>query len=169
MSDLPAQSILCPILIGRDLGVAALSRLLDQVHTGHGQIALISGEAGIGKSRLLAELSAQASQQGFLILVGRCFETDRAFPYAPVADLLRTYQSRQAAAGEGCGRPGLEALFPELAVESAAPPANVGVAAEQEKRRIFQRVVDFLHQQTNQPATGQAQRQPLLVIFEDLP
>jgi predicted ATP-dependent serine protease len=55
MPDPLPQSILCPILIGRDAQVAALARLLDQARAGHGQIALISGEAGIGKSRLVAE------------------------------------------------------------------------------------------------------------------
>jgi predicted ATPase len=51
------QSILCPILIGRDAQIEALTRLLALVRSGQGQIALISGEAGIGKSRLVAAVA----------------------------------------------------------------------------------------------------------------
>jgi predicted ATPase len=96
MPDPLTQSILCPILIGRDAQVAALTRLLAQARAGQGQIALISGEAGIGKSRLVAEIDAQARRQGCTLLQERCFETDRTFPYAPFVDLLRTYVAHQS-------------------------------------------------------------------------
>jgi len=90
MADPFTQSILCPVLIGRDPQVAALTHLLDQARAGQGQIVLISGEAGIGKSRLVNETSAQAMQQGFRIWKGDCFETDRTLPYALLFDLLHS-------------------------------------------------------------------------------
>ena len=72
MPDPIPQPILCPVLIGRDAQVAALSRLLDQARNGHGQFALISGEAGIGKSRLVAEVRRLAQAAGATIWQGRC-------------------------------------------------------------------------------------------------
>ncbi len=54
MTALLAQPIICPILIGRAAQLATLDRLVADVHTGAGRTALISGEAGVGKSRLMA-------------------------------------------------------------------------------------------------------------------
>jgi DNA-binding CsgD family transcriptional regulator len=60
-------------------------------------MALLSGEAGIGKSRLVAAIKAQAEEAGFLILQGRCFETDQTLPYAPLLDLMRGLETTPAA------------------------------------------------------------------------
>mgnify|MGYP002624614036 CR=1 FL=1 len=49
-------TVICPILIGRDAEVGSLDALLDQARLGQGQVVLICGEAGIGKSRLCAQL-----------------------------------------------------------------------------------------------------------------
>ncbi len=88
-----SKPIVCPILIGRAADLTALHVLIDQAKRGEGQVALISGEAGIGKSRLVAEVKTYAASQGFLLLQGNCFQADRAFPYAPFLDLLRSYFS----------------------------------------------------------------------------
>jgi len=82
-----AQPIVCPILIGRDAHLATLDRLIAEVHAGAGRTALITGEAGVGKSRLVAQASERfltgAKPQTPLALAGRCFEPDRVLPYAP--------------------------------------------------------------------------------------
>jgi DNA-binding NtrC family response regulator len=49
------KPIVCPVLIGRATDLIALQVLIDQTKQSEGQVALISGEAGIGKSRLVAE------------------------------------------------------------------------------------------------------------------
>jgi len=59
-------------LVGRDEELALLHRRWEQAKEGEGQVVLLSGEAGIGKSRLVAEVQARAVQQGFVILQGRC-------------------------------------------------------------------------------------------------
>jgi predicted ATPase len=56
--------------------------------TGRGQGVLVSGEAGIGKSRLIAEVQVRAHQSGGRVLHGHCFEPDRTLPCAPLQDLL---------------------------------------------------------------------------------
>src|SRR5215813_11831362 len=88
MSITSNQPIRSPVLIGRERELATFQSLIDQVKQGRGQVLLLSGEAGIGKSRLLAEGKKQASPQGFLVLQGTCFPPDRSSPYAPLLDLL---------------------------------------------------------------------------------
>src|SRR5260370_29567490 len=82
------KPIVCPVLIGRAADLTALYVLVDQAKRGEGQVALISGEAGIGKSRLVAEAKAYAASQGFIPLQGNSFQTHTAFPYAPFLDLF---------------------------------------------------------------------------------
>src|SRR5438093_11114250 len=82
--------IICPITIGRISERDALSDLIVRTRSGQGQVALVSGEAGIGKSRLVAEVKAKAASEDFLLLQGTCFQMDSSYPYAPLLDLLRT-------------------------------------------------------------------------------
>ena len=64
----------CPILIGRTTDLANLHQLIDQVKAGRGQVALLSGGAGIGKSRLVTEVKTDASSHDFWLLLshGSC-------------------------------------------------------------------------------------------------
>src|SRR5579863_105356 len=161
------KPIVCPVLIGRAADLTALYVLVDQAKRGEGQVALINGEAGIGKSRLVAEAKAYAASQGFFSLQGNCFQTDSAFPYAPFRDLLRSYFSGSSLvkghhnlapfAQVLCHfLPDVIPLNPEsthLVVSSAADP-------QQEKRRLFSLLLHFFTQQST--------HQPLLFIVEDL-
>jgi predicted ATPase len=90
MNAYPEQSVVCPIMVGRDLPAQALLRLSERVRSGQGQIALVSGEAGIGKSRLVRELRTQIQASTTTILQDNCFETDQTLPYSAIRDLLRT-------------------------------------------------------------------------------
>jgi predicted ATPase len=90
------KPVVCPVLIGRSGDLAALLTLIDQAKQGVGQIALISGEVGIGKSRLIAEGKTYALAQGFRLLQGKCFQGDTSCPYAPLFDLLRTHFAGQS-------------------------------------------------------------------------
>ena len=56
---------------------------------GHGQVVAVIGEAGIGKSRLLAEVAAETVARGGRVLVGRCYEAEQVLPFAPWVDALR--------------------------------------------------------------------------------
>lgn len=87
------QSVICPDFIGRTHHLGTLRRLLERVGNGGGapRAALIAGEAGIGKSRLVAQVKHIAASENWLILHGNCFEPDRTLPYAPLLDLLRVF------------------------------------------------------------------------------
>src|SRR5574340_881815 len=89
------KPIVSPVLIGRSDDLAALQTLIDQAKRGMGQVALVSGEAGVGKSRLIAEGKAYALAQGFKLLQGNCFPGNTSCPYAPLLDLLRTHFAGQ--------------------------------------------------------------------------
>ncbi|HEY6407947.1 MAG TPA: AAA family ATPase [Ktedonobacteraceae bacterium] len=88
MATLFDTSVVCPVLIGRTAYLASFERVVDQVGNGQRQTVLVSGEAGIGKSRLVAEARARIGQEQACFLQGACFEQDRSLPFAPLLDLL---------------------------------------------------------------------------------
>src|SRR3972149_2510982 len=75
-------------LVGRVEQLRRLVERLDGIRTGPTGMVLISGEPGIGKSRVLNELVAAARARGFEVLLGRCNERNLAIPYLPVAEAL---------------------------------------------------------------------------------
>ena len=77
-------------LIGRDDELAALTGLLERAESGRPQFAVLVGDAGIGKTRLVAELSTVAQRRGFLVLSGRCSSDEGAPPLWPWVSVLRT-------------------------------------------------------------------------------
>ena len=79
-------------LVGRDSEFQLISTLLDTVALDRqvGARALtISGEMGVGKSRLLAEMCVEARARGFRVLEGRAYESGAMFPYLPFIEALR--------------------------------------------------------------------------------
>jgi DNA-binding SARP family transcriptional activator len=74
-------------LIGRERELARLQELLTAAASGHGQMVSLTGEAGVGKSRLVAEL--KAGERLPLWLEGRCLEWNMPTPYSLFRDLLR--------------------------------------------------------------------------------
>jgi len=76
-------------LVGRDGALRRLERAYARVRMGHGGVVLISGEAGIGKSRLMRDFATRLQGQA-LILVGVGMASERALPYQPIAQALRS-------------------------------------------------------------------------------
>lgn len=158
---------ICPTLVGRQFDLTALHMLMDRKSSGQGQAILISGEAGIGKSRLVAEAKTSAVQRGFLILEGHCFQTDSSFPYAPLLDLFRSYFSQYTPTSLADNMHSfvstLSRLLPELALlfpNLATFPPPLSVDPEEEKRRLFAAMTHFL--------TEQAAQHPVLLVVEDV-
>jgi DNA-binding CsgD family transcriptional regulator/predicted negative regulator of RcsB-dependent stress response len=161
------KPIVCPVLIGRAADLTALHALIDQAKQGMGQVALVSGEAGIGKSRLVAEGKTYALAQGFRLLQGICFPGDTSCPYAPLLDLLRTHfagQSRTEIATElGPFAREFAQLIPDLVhmlPETAPLPPLPPLEPEQEKRRLFEALTRWF--------TGVGTKQPVLLVIEDV-
>lgn len=80
-------------LVGRDREREILRDLLDGVLAGNGSLALISGEAGIGKTALAEEALRHAEHQGALILTGGCYHLTTTPPPRTLFELLRNYPS----------------------------------------------------------------------------
>lgn len=78
-------------LIGRERELHTFETALDAARGGIGCCILLTGEAGIGKSRLIEELRHWAISEKFTILEGDCFEQEASFPYAPWIDALRAF------------------------------------------------------------------------------
>jgi predicted ATPase len=76
-------------LLGRDADLQLLDRVLTRAAAGTGSVVLISGEAGIGKTRLCQELSRCHRDRGGRVLLGRAFPEEAAISFGAVADALR--------------------------------------------------------------------------------
>src|SRR5690349_13533756 len=77
-------------MVGRDRELARLDDALSRAADGHGRTIVIGGEAGIGKTRLVTALEANARQQGFTVLNGACLPAaGGAVPFAPYVEWLR--------------------------------------------------------------------------------
>ncbi|MCA9878061.1 MAG: AAA family ATPase, partial [Thermomicrobiales bacterium] len=77
-------------LYGRQEDTAALHAAWRAACSGFGGLALVAGEAGIGKTSLVDGLTASARQDGAVVLTGHCYDLDSGSPYAPWAEVLRT-------------------------------------------------------------------------------
>ncbi|HVI84058.1 MAG TPA: adenylate/guanylate cyclase domain-containing protein, partial [bacterium] len=77
--------------VGRAGELQQLAQVLDRAAAGHGQIAAIVGEAGVGKSRLLWEFMRSHRTHGWLILESGSVSYGKATPYLPVIELLKSY------------------------------------------------------------------------------
>lgn len=78
-------------LIGRDKEFEVLKKLLIQTSESEGQTVFIAGEAGIGKSRLVAELEKYARNKKITMLSGRCTFKQGVQPYQPFVEAIKNY------------------------------------------------------------------------------
>lgn len=158
------HDVVCPTLVGREPEVGAVRALLERGRNGSGEVALIVGEAGVGKSRLLRAMMDEARAQGFLLMRGQSFEADASIPYAPLLDLVRLFtESASPALVAHILEPAaaeLVAAFPEL--KSVLPEVAPAVSSdpESDKRRLFHAIA--------RTVSGLAQTQPVFIAFEDV-
>jgi tetratricopeptide (TPR) repeat protein len=150
--------------VGRDNEYGQSIGLIARLTAGTGQVLLIEGEAGIGKSRLLHELAKYARQRELPLLVTNCYEIERAIAYQPVIDL-----ATQACMNASEDR--LRKIPPTLLAEIAAlvPAMSVRLAnlqllsadyPEARQARLFQALLQLF--------TALAQDRQLIVMIDDL-
>lgn len=143
-------------LVGREAEMAELRHALNAAGHGRGGVALIQGEAGIGKSRLVEAVVAAALEEGSHVLLGRAYESEQVLPFSPWVDALRTGRIVPDSVGDlnENWRSELARLFPELRSGNQEPTAG------EDYVRLFEalsRLVQYL-------ASGR----PLLIVLEDL-
>jgi len=158
-----SSSQVCPVLVDREVELAALDSLLGEASAGRSRLAVLAGEAGAGKSRLVREVVPHATARGFQLLAGGCLERDRDYPFAPVVDALRQRLMATPTAPHailGPQREVLAELLPELRTHAAPSGPEPPLPPEHGKRRLFEAIAALL--------ARLADRQPLLVVLEDL-
>ncbi len=121
-------------LVGRDAEFARLRALLDDAASGQAVVALVGGDAGVGKTRLVTEVTRLAAARGFTVLSGRCAELGESVPYPPMADALRgatrTPPAAPGLADALASRPLLGRLLPESGTASGDRPERERPARE---------------------------------------
>ena len=164
MIGLMSRRISSPVIVGRDDELALLRATVARGATGHPETILISGEAGVGKSRLVGQLAAEADELGVRVVVGGCLAlVDAPLPYAPVAaaiDALLRDTDDSTLVGLTAGITGdLARLSPDVGARLgevepvAVPEAMIPGRVFDAVRTLFGRV---------------ANARPLIVAFEDL-
>ncbi|MEV0738832.1 AAA family ATPase [Streptomyces sp. NPDC050549] len=84
-----SQSVAAAPLIGRDEEVARLAGVLERARAGTAGAVLIAGDAGVGKTRVLDEVAARATDVGMTVLTGHCVDLgDVGLPYLPFTEIL---------------------------------------------------------------------------------
>ncbi|MBK7829059.1 ABC transporter substrate-binding protein [Nannocystis sp.] len=159
-------------LIGRQHELADLQQRLNRMLTGEGHFVVLGGDAGVGKTRLVAELESLASARGLTVLHGQLAEQDGPSPYYGLCEVLVDF-FRQRETGGGplpeladvAGD--LIACFPTLgeieALRAAAgelPHAATTARASDNRAQLFEALARVFVRLTS---VG-----PLLLVFEDL-
>jgi pilus assembly protein CpaF len=149
--------------VGREQERLDIRMLLDRAVTGSGGMLFITGNPGIGASRLAAEVAVEAASKGWLVLSGRCIEQDGA-PYAPFREVLATAvaggTSKSLQEAAGTNGPLLAQLVPSLRQKVRGMPPQSEVGADKLREQLFRAIFDFL-------SDVQAKR-PLLIVLDDL-
>jgi len=149
--------------VGRERELSELRDGLADATSGRGRLGgvfLISGEPGIGKTRLADELAVEAASRGMRVVWGRCWEGGGAPAYLPWVDVLRSLILHEPRNRErhSALAPEIAQLIPELSPETASP--RLQSDPEQARFRLFDAVATLLKQL--------ARSVPLLIILDDL-
>ena len=137
--------VLSPVLVGRQDELSELEDALLSVNRGDGRYVLLSGEAGIGKTRLATELSKRARKLGCDVLWGSCSDAELVLPFLPFVEAVGNHLGERDPAVVrtelGPAAEELAQLFPQLATGPSTAPAGDPAQA---KLRLFESVVTLL-------------------------
>ena len=156
-----AASFVAPF-VGHAHAMERLRHALESALAGHGRVALLVGEPGIGKTRTAEELVAEARRRGALAPLGRAYEGEGAPAFWPWVQILRACAAQNSAAHMGA-RAEVRVLSELIGALDGGADAGSGanaVEAEHARFRLFDSVAGSLKRL--------AQRQPLVLVFDDL-
>jgi class 3 adenylate cyclase len=164
------------VFLGREAELSRLQDLAAALGNGHGHVVVVSGEAGMGKSRLMATWRQQLADQAVWV-EGRAFHHTTTLPYGPFLDLLRRVvgikdedaeaQARarftraiQTWEGAGPDAPALLALLLGLALQEEERRFLDSLADDRIRRRLRDALTAFL--------LHLGQDQPMVLVLEDM-
>jgi tetratricopeptide (TPR) repeat protein len=135
-------------LIGRGNELNELRELWNRARTGQSHLTLLSGEPGVGKTRLANEVLVYARLSGAMILQGGCYEYEATTPYLPLVEALREWVHAQSPdeLREHLGSTANELmkLAPEIEDKLGPLAPNPALSPNEERLRLFDNVARFL-------------------------
>ncbi len=160
--------------VGREAEMRQLAVPLERAGRGRGQAVSVSGEPGVGKSRLIYELLHSPAVSGWLVLEARAQSYGRASPYLPIIDLLKGYFAVNArdfgpSIREKVTR---RILALEATLDDVLPPI-LDLLGALDQDHAFHALEPVQHRQLTYQAVirlllNESRRQPLILLFEDL-
>jgi DNA-binding winged helix-turn-helix (wHTH) protein len=165
-SAAPAQPLSArSAFIGREREMELLRAGLTNATAGHGGLLLISGQPGIGKTRLVRELGALAQADGIEVLAGHCSEHDEAIPYLPFVEILESLVERASGADHlrtllGEEGPELARLLPKVKRILPDLPRGLELPPREARHHLLNSFCDFV--------ARIAREQAALLMVEDL-
>jgi class 3 adenylate cyclase len=150
--------------VGRSEQLKRLSAKLEEACNGHGSIAMLQGEPGIGKTRTIAEFSDLAVQRGALVLHGSCYDGEWQPPYGPFAEAIANYARHGApaelAAVLGNNAATLARIVPGLRERVGGLSEPAPLDKDEERFRLLDAVSQFL--------IALSRKAPLVLVLDDL-
>ena len=150
--------------VGRERELRELRTGVGQAFGGRGCLFLISGEPGIGKSRLVEQLAREARLRGAAVLLGRCWEAGGAPAYWPWVQALRAHvrgndlEALHSQLGRGAAV--LAQILPELNELYGELPTPPSSDPEGARFRLFEAITSFLR--------AASLTRPLVLVLDDL-
>jgi class 3 adenylate cyclase/tetratricopeptide (TPR) repeat protein len=160
--------------VGRDREIESLTRALEKVEAGTGQVIGLVGEAGVGKSRLALQFQNALDNERHTYLEGRCLHFGASMAYLPILDILKSYFAVTERAKESTIRKQIEerlaslgddlshllSPFHELLSLSVDDESYLKLEPRQRRERTFEALRDFF--------VRLSQEKPAILVVEDL-
>jgi predicted ATPase len=152
------------LFVGRDSELEELAAGLEDARKGQGRLFLLSGEPGIGKSRLVDEFTRRSVDRHVRVLWGRCWEAGGAPAYWPWVQLLRSslrdVDAATARAQIGAGAADIAPMIPEVGDLFSELPSPAAVDPDSARFQLFDSTTSVL--------LNIAGSEPLVLVMEDL-
>jgi class 3 adenylate cyclase len=150
--------------VGRSEERSVLRQAVSRAVAGGGGVVLIAGEAGLGKTRLVDEIAAEAKASGMFVVRGQCYDMEGALPYVPFVEAIEygltvtTGDAFRSAMGDA--GPEIARFVPKVRVAYPDLPPPLALPSDQARHYMFESVCDFF---------GRAAAiQPMMIVLEDL-
>jgi DNA-binding NarL/FixJ family response regulator/tetratricopeptide (TPR) repeat protein len=155
------RKVSSPLFVGREAELDRFAATIAAARDGAGQLLLVAGEAGVGKSRLLEEAVRRASADGMLVASGRCFGPgSSSVPFGPIREALRAVAAAAGGPSDGTGaRPSIDAFLP-VGLESVLAPERIGLGPDTSQARAFEACLELLR--------AASRDRPVLLVVEDV-